>query len=375
MDGTDGYVRDLLEEIYVRAGDLHAWCIIRRCAGLLGKYDINLEQAATDILVHQHALTLGRAYSGRATLTRPADSSEILQTIRAYNNNNVSEHIIIQELILYLGMLVKSNPKWFTDMHTVRVGHILQLIVVRQKRESGFGTLDQAFNEVLALPPYQLFIKVKETLKDYSNTEEQLDLAETLYYEGDCRELSSASFSSNMDPKDQGDIVDWYQWREQQGSVGRENKAFFASVWDILHHCKGLMIGDKLNSKNRLDSENTLSQMTAGEQSFKLHVSHLLNKIQAPVYRQLTVEALKAIASIFRENLSLQIDDTLLTDIIIGHAVRISWLQSHPENTENYEESVSLAWQAFYRKPPHKVANSILDALIHLLNNKAGSNE
>ena len=150
-----------------------------------------------------------------------------------------------------------------------------------------------------------------------------------------------------MDPKDRGEADDWYEWREQQGSVGRENKAFFASVWDILHHCKGLMIGEKLNSKNRLDSESTLSQMTAGEQSFKLHVNHLLNKIQAPVYRQLTVEALKAIASIFRDNGSLHIDDTLLTDTIISHAVRISWLQSHPESKENYEECVTISMAGF----------------------------
>lgn len=374
INGAPGYVRDLLEEIYERAGDQHIWYIVRRCAGLLGKYDINMEQAATEILVRQHALTLGLAYSSRATLMRPADSSEILQIIRAYNNNDASEHIIIQELIIYLGMLIKSNPELFTDMHTVRVGHILQLIMVRQKRESGCATLDQAFNEILSLAPYLVSRKVKETLEDYSNTEDQLDLAETLHYEGALgetgrHELSSARFSKIMDPKDRGEIVDWYEWREQQGSVGRENDAFFASVWGILHHCKGLMIGDKLNSKNWLDSENTLSQMTAGEQSFKLQVNHLLNKIQAPVYRQLTVEALKAIASIFRENVSLQIDDTLLTDIIISHAVRITWLQSYPENKDNYEECMSLAWQAFYHSPPHKVANGILDALIHLLNN------
>ena len=371
-DGRVACVRDLLEEIYERAGDQHVWSIVRHCAGLLGKYDINLEQAATEILVRQHALTLGRAYSSKATLTRPADSSDILQTIRSYNNNDASEHIIIQELIIYLGMLIKSNPELFTDMHTVRVGHILQLIIVRQQRESASRTLDQAFNDILALPPYQLFEKVKDTLEDYNNTEDQLDLAETLHYEGFLyetgrRELTSARFSKTMNPKDRGETDDWYAWREQQGSVGRENNAFYACVRDILHHCKGLTIGEKFDSKNRLDSENILSQSTAGEQSFKLHVNHLLNKIQAPVYRQLTVETLKAMASIFRDNLSLQIDDTLLTDIIIGHAVKISWLQSHPESKENYEECVSLAWQAFYRLPPHKVANGILDALIHLL--------
>lgn len=279
----------------------------------------------------------------------------------------IANPLIIQELVIYLGMLIKSNPALFTDMHTVRVGHILQLLVARQKRESGDSALDQAFNEILSLPPFQLFEKVQETLEDYGSTEDQLDLAETLHYEGNCRELNSVRFLKNMDPKDQSD--DWYGWREQQGSVGRENNAFFTNVWDILHHCKGLTIGDKLNSKNRLDSESTLSQSTAGEQSFKLHVSHLLNKIQAPVYRQLTVEALKAVASFFPENPSLQIYDTLLTDIIIGHAVRISWLQTHPEQKDHYDECVASAWQAFYRLPPHKVANGILDALTHLLNN------
>lgn len=366
-DGAAATVRDLLEEIYVRAGDRHIWYIVRRCAGLLGKYDLNLEQTANEILVRQHALTLGRAYSGKATLTRPADSSEILQTIANYNNDP-SERVIIQELILYLGLLIKSDPELFTNMHTVRVGHILQLIIARQQRESGCGALDQAFNEILAISPYRLSLKVRETLEDYSNTESQLGLAEALHYQGDSRHLNNARFSTSINPVDREEVYDWYDWREQQGSVGREDDAFFAGVWNILHHCQGLTVGDKLNSKNRLDSDIILSQTTEGEQSFKLHVSHRLNKIQAPLYRQLTVEALKAIASFFHENSSFHIDNTIVTDVIIGHAVRINWLQAHPECETNYEECVSLAWQEFYQLPPHTVANSVLDALTHLLN-------
>ncbi len=366
-DGKRGRVCDLLEEVYERAGDRHLWYVVRRCAGLLGKYDINLEQAATDILVRQHQLTVGRAYSGKATLTRPVDSSEILATIRTYNNNDASEIIIIQELILYLGMLIKSRPELFADIQTVRVGHILQLILVRFKRESNC-TLDQAFTDILSLPPHQLARKVEETLEDYSNTEQQLDAVEALQYDGVCQDLGGARFSGAMNPSNRAEGEDWYDWRERQGSVGREKDAFFAGVWNILQHCQGVMVGEKLNSKRRLDSATILSQMTPGEQSFKLHVNHLLNKIQAPIYRQLTVEALKAMASIFRNN-PLQIDDTLVTDVIIGHAVRISWLQMHPEYQDNYEEQVALAWQTFYQLPPHQVANSILDALSHLLNN------
>ena len=370
LRGTDGRparVRDLLEEVYARAGNRHAWYIVRRCAGLLGKYDINLEQAATEILVRQHGLTVGRAYSGKATLRRPTDSWEILQTIQAFNTNDTSQHIIIQELIIYLGLLIKTKPELFADMNTIRVGHILQLIIARQKRLNG-SSLDQAFTEILGLAPHRLSELLQETLKDYGNSQTQLGQVETLHYEGSQRELRSARFPASMDPKDRGEALDWYEWRERQGSVGRESEAFFNGVWSLLQHCGGLMLGEKINSKRRLDSESIRSQMTPGEQTFKLHVNHLLNKIQAPVYRQLTVESLSALASIFRENATLRVDDTIVTDILIGHAVRLCWLQSHPEHGGCYEEYVSLAWQAFYQLPPHAVANGILDALLHLLN-------
>lgn len=360
-------VCDLLEEVYIRAGDTHVWQIVRRCAGLLGKYDINLEQAATEILVRQHGLTVGRAYSGKATLRRPMDSWQILDTIRTFNPNDSSLQIITQELIIYLGMLIKLKPELFADMHTLRVGHILQLIIARQKRLSS-TSLDQAFTDILGLAPHELAQLAQETLEDYSNSESQLGLVETLHYQGEHRDLGAARFPEAMNPKDRGGAEDWYAWREQQGSVGRENEAFFSGVWDLLHHCQGLMVGEKYNSKRRIDSETMLAQMTAGEQSFRLHINHILNKIQAPVYRQLSVEALRALASIVRNNPELFIGDTLVTDILIGHAVRLTWLQAHPHYRDHYEECVSLAWQAFYQLPPHALANGILDALVFLLN-------
>jgi phosphorylase kinase alpha/beta subunit len=127
------------------------------------------------------------------------------------------------------------------------------------------------------------------------------------------------------------------------------------------------MIGVKYNSKRLIDSKAILSQMTPGEQAFRLHISHVLNKIQSPVFRQLSVETLYALGRIFRDNPELSIDDMLVTDILIGHAVRIHWLKKHPHLEDHYEESVTLAWQSFYQQPPHVVANSIQDALHHLL--------
>jgi len=360
-------VAELLEEVYQRAGDLHVWYVVRRCAGLLGKYDINLEQAATDILVRQHYLTVGKAYSGKATLKRPVDSSEILAAIKTYNDNDASQMVIMQELILYLGLFIKSRPELFADMQTIRVGHILQLLLARHQRGTG-GSLDKAFTDVMTLPPHQLADKVLETLENYGTTENQLQQVEWLQLEGGHGDLPKPRFSEGINPKDRADDEDWHAWRERKGSLGRENEAFFTHVWELLHHCQGLMIGEKINSKRRMDSATLLAQMTSGEQSFKLLVNHLLNKIQSPVYRQLSVEALQAIAAFFVGG-RLKIDGVLILDVVIGHAVRLNWLQTHPEAKDNYDGQAALAWQCFYLLPPHQVANSVLDALLFLLNN------
>ena len=372
-DGKQGLVRSLLEEVYERAGDKHEWYVVRRCAGLLGKYDINLEQAATEILVRQHALSVGLIYSGKSTLTRPADSSEILRLIRTYNPKDGNEQIIIQELILYLGMLIKSYPELFTDIHTVRVGHILQLIIARQKRDLNGDNLsyttDQVFNEIMSLSPYELSRKIHQTIADYNAVESQTGAAEKLQFTSDLRSLKKAIFSKLMNPKERNEVENWYFWREMRGSIGRESDDFFACVWDILHQCKGLVIGDKFNSKRRLDSETILAHMTIGEQSFKLHVNHLLNKIQLAVHRQLSIEALLVIGKLFHDNASLFIDDTLSTDTLIELAVRISW-QKYQPNRINIEQDQESAWQYFYHLPPHQAANFYQEALMHLLDTK-----
>lgn len=372
-DGSTASVRRLLEEIYERAGDNHIWYVVRRCAGLLGKYDINLEQAATEILVRQHALCVGLVYSGRATLTRPADSSEILHLIKTYNSKDGDEQIIIQELILYLGMLIKSNPELFADIYTIRIGHILQLIIARQKRELTHTdvvcTPGLAFNAIMHLSPYALSKKIQEAIADYNTSEQQVSTLNKLHVAGNFRSLKKAIFSKLMAPKEQEAVEDWHYWREMRGSIGRENNDFFACVWDILHQCQGVVIGDKFNSKRHLHSDTVLAHMTNGEKTFRLHVNHLLNKIQLAEHRQLTVEVLHAIAAFLRDNKHLIIEDTLSTDTLIELAVKIAWRKSQARMLDEELDAPS-AWSYFYQLPPHEAASYFQEALMQLLDTK-----
>ncbi len=88
--------------------------------------------------------------------------------------------------------------------------------------------------------------------------------------------------------------------RKRQGTLAEVPQDFYPQVWQLMHHCKGIVIGDKMERRNRLDSDSLLAEMTAGENNFAIWVEHLLNKIEFPEYRQLNIEALQALASLMR---------------------------------------------------------------------------
>jgi phosphorylase kinase alpha/beta subunit len=94
-------------------------------------------------------------------------------------------------------------------------------------------------------------------------------------------------------------------------------------------------------------------------------VEHLLAKIEAPEYRHLTIEALVALSDFFRENADFVLTEYLTLDVLIGHGVRLAWLEDHPE--EGYEDQKASAWQRFYEEPPQSTAHWILKALCYLV--------
>lgn len=126
------------------------------------------------------------------------------------------------------------------------------------------------------------------------------------------------------------------------------------------------MIGDKLERRNRLDSEPILAEMTPGEKNFALRVEHLLNKIPAPQYRQITIEALMELVAIAQANPDLQIEEYIVLDVLIGHAVRLAYLDEFPERSDRYDEYKGEAWRAFYDSSPHHCASYVARSLQYL---------
>lgn len=358
----------LLEEVYQRAAEQRYWALVRRAAGLLDKASPRLVDAVTEILLHQKLLGLGRSYSRRSTLFRPAGRESIIGMIREFVGDDERERILTQEIILVLASLLTIEPQLFKGMLTLRVGHLMLLLTTHLDQNL---PPDQAMDALMELPPHRLADLVKEVLAHFQESESTLLSLEGLHCRDSAGDFTRPVFDRDTDPvieSSGGDSFDdWRAWRDHQGVVGRLPASFFTGVWSLLEHSTGVVIGDKLNRKRRLDSREMLGGMTAGERNFALRVEHLLNKIQAPAYRQVTIETLSALMVVLGANKDLQIDGDLVVDVIIGHAVRLMWQDQFPGAASRYQEQKPLAWEQFYLAPPHRVANAIVDALLFLL--------
>ena len=159
----------------------------------------------------------------------------------------------------------------------------------------------------------------------------------------------------------------WLQHRMRLGALGLVPRDFYAGIWELLHHCHGIVIGDKLEKRNRLASKPLLSEKTPGERNFASLIEHLLSKIEAPEYRQLCTETLITLIAFVGANPQVHFDDDLALDVVIGHAVRVGWQEQHPQVPEQaYGTHKASAWEDFYRSSPADCRRWQLEALRQL---------
>lgn len=363
-EGHEMTLREITQCVFEHAGQLQLWAVLRRAADLLEKVDAQLEVAVMDILVRQKQLAVGRAYSRRAIIREPLGNAETLAMIRAFCGQDERERILTQELIIYLGQIAKNEANLIRDILTLRVGHLLQLLIARLAQERGLS-LDAAFDVLLDKPPHRLYARLRDTLLHFGDEQRGLGRVESLHLSTAPGEVVRVHFDAGMDGGQP--VEDWLHWRQVHGAIGRLPDRFYPQVWGLLRHCRALVIGDKYNRKNRLDSEQLLSESTAWEMNFALRVDHLLNKVAAPEYRQLIIECLGALIAVLQVNPGLRFEDDLVMDVLIGHAVRLAWLETSPGDAGRYGEVRELAWEAFYRRTPHEVASFVAHALEFLV--------
>ncbi|HBL62223.1 MAG TPA: glycosyl hydrolase family 15, partial [Cyanobacteria bacterium UBA8803] len=363
--GVTVTVADLLNEVYIKASTESAspyWAVVRQAAGLLNKVDICLSDAVTDILVRGKQITVGKAYSEASLIKQPMSHLEIQAKIDEFCREDIRDRVLTQEILIYLSTLIKSEPRLLDNLLTLRVGYLILLLTSELAAELGV-TQDEAYEELMALSPFQVKMRLRSCLAGYEGINQKLQQQESLHVKLPNQKINWVVLPEDQEQAEEATVIgSWVRKRQLDGSAGRVPQDFYPRVWRVMKHCKGLVIGDKLERRNRLDSKLILSEMTPGEKNFALQVEHLLNKIQAPEYRQVNIEALMELAAIVESNPQLEIEEYIVLDVLIGHAVRLAWLERYPERTNSYDEYKAVAWRSFYNTSPRDCASYIAKA-------------
>lgn len=357
-------LKSLLEGIYQRSCNIHLWSVVRSSAGLLGKSHYGLADAVTEILVNQKHVIVGRAYNAEGIIRKSEPNVAILKRIKACCLDDSREEMIHQEVLLFLSNIVKSEPKVFRHMISIRTNEFIHLIVAQIASELNI-THGEAFDALTAMSPQEIQSRLKTVVHSYSQTRESMSSMEALNADSVPDDFNTAKLKQSK--KFPSLVDDWSKFRIQFGAIKHIPKGFYEDTRHVLTHCKGIVLGDKFDSSNRVESAQVIGSMTAGEPAFAHLFDALLNDISAPDYRHLTIETILALASFFEANPDLTVQDYLVMDVLIGHAVRLNWLEHYPAQAQNYAEKKASAWTLFYQSKPETVAKGIISALEFLL--------
>ncbi|KAK3100518.1 hypothetical protein FSP39_021212 [Pinctada imbricata] len=332
-------IHELLVELYEKAGHWKQWWLVRHTAGMLQKRVEELALAATDLLVRQKQLSVGLPPDREHVITSPLPPEELAKMIFEACGEDHSTASLTQELLIYLAMFIRTEPKLFREMLRLRVGLIIQVMaseLARTLKCSG----DDASEQLLNLSPFEMktllhhILSGKEfvinseygdhddehrlTITSKRDVEEASDFARISKKEarGSMNVPSLAIIDTQIEEEDT--IMDrqgqWLRRRRLDGALNRVPVGFYTKVWGTLKLCDGLTIeGQSLpNSLTR--------EMTAGEFKFALRVETVLNYIPQPEYRQLMVEALMVLTLLTENEWKVKLDQYIPVDKLVQEA-------------------------------------------------------
>lgn len=362
-------LKALVREIYRRATENRIWGVVRKSAALLDQYFNGLEDAVAEILARQKILYAGRSFDAIGQISQPMGNDGLIEILKKNTGYDVREGVINQEIIVFLALLLRYAPHVFSGIVTLRSGQILQLILSRLARKHDLGA-PEAFDLLCDLPPAQLLKQVRRVVIDFDRYSERLIASEGLMVQAESVTSSRdlAHFKSlESDSIELGDAADWFQWREIQGLMPRLSDAYYLGLWHLLERSHGLVLGNRFDRKTRMKSDIVLGSMTPGEGQFIHLFEKMLNQIETPSYRQMTIEALFGMMQYLIWHSGISLRSYLTVEVILGHAVRLNWLAHFPEDADSYNDVRGRAWRQLYLENPDTVSQRVGEAMAFLI--------
>ncbi|GMT18642.1 hypothetical protein PFISCL1PPCAC_9939 [Pristionchus fissidentatus] len=358
-------VRELMEEVYEKACESREWSLIRLTSGLLRKRLDELPKAVTHLLVRQKQLTVGMPSKKEEAITCPKTNEELKDIMYRAYADDPNAFTLSQEIIVYLGSLVRTEPKLFTEVFRLRVGLIIQVLASELARLRNLSAAD-ALQNLLTISPFEmksmLFLLLSgRLLEDASEggegkgartgigsfrkqIEERKSMRKSMRAEKkedrDSNESGSSSKSleeSGEESEESGESEEevfgiWLRHRRIDGALNRVPPNFYATLWDTLHRFpQGVRV-------NGITLHWGLTQeMTRREIKFALEVEEVLNQIPEPEYRELVIETIYLVGRLEKlttEYSSIPSDRPIDIDTIIQRANAIFVEQNRQMETE-----------------------------------------
>ncbi|KAL3879258.1 hypothetical protein ACJMK2_031560 [Sinanodonta woodiana] len=316
VGGNSCTVRELLVELYEKAGHWKQWWLVRHSAGMLRKRVEDLALAVTDLLVRQKQLSVGLPPHREKIITRPLPPDELAAIIYDACGEDLSTASLTQELLIYLAMFIRTEPKLFNEMLRLRVGLIIQVMASELSRALKCSG-EEASDHLVNLSPYELKTLLHHILsgKEFViSSADSVNIGEKIISADRCKSQMSRSdlptvvtppgntsvnevlFENSENSEDrQGQ---WLRRRRLDGALNRVPVGFYSRVWKVLEKCDGLSL------EGQFLPQSLTREMTPGEFKFALQVETVLNKIPQPEYRQLMVEALMVLTMLTEDDCS-----------------------------------------------------------------------
>ncbi|CAG2224076.1 Phosphorylase b kinase regulatory subunit alpha, skeletal muscle isoform,Phosphorylase b kinase regulatory subunit alpha, liver isoform,Probable phosphorylase b kinase regulatory subunit alpha [Mytilus edulis] len=323
VGGKDCTLKELLVELYEKAGHWKQWWLVRHTAGMLKKRVEELALSATDLLVRQKQLSVGLPSVNEKVITAPLPPDELAAIIFEVYGEDLSTASLTQELLIYLAMFIRTEPKLFKEMLRLRVGLIIQVMASELARTLKCSDIsaeelpeflgdpgDEASDHLLNLSPFEMKTLLHHIL---SGKEFVIKAVHSEHEDESCLRVKSkksqeeANQFARLSKSPQKKMLDlalsqpeteeediametdrqgqWLRRRRLDGALNRVPEGFYPRVWKVL------------------------SMMTPGEFKFALRVETVLNTIPQPEYRQLMVEALIVLTMVSENEWSVKMDE------------------------------------------------------------------
>ncbi|XP_023823406.1 phosphorylase b kinase regulatory subunit alpha, skeletal muscle isoform [Salvelinus sp. IW2-2015] len=328
LHGKGSTVRRLLSSLYDKAGNLKHWGLVRMISGMLRKKVEELDEACSDLLAHQKHLTVGLPPEPREkTISAPMPPDKLAKLIDVASENNLTIAILTQEIMVFLAMCIRTQPKLFSEMFRLRIGLIIQVMATELAQSLNCSgeeateclmnmspsELKNLLHHILSGKEFGLMKSVRPgatgtdsiAIQDISPNSKSVGGSKHL---SKVRKLSLSVHSLDIENIESGRYRlpsieslqsatekmavrdsrhgQWLRRRRLDGALNRVPVGFYQKVWSILQKCDGLsIVGCILPA-------STTREMTPGEIKFAVHVETVLNRVPRPEYRQLLVEAI-----------------------------------------------------------------------------------